>query len=212
MQNWSSRHTLRKIIDWSLTAKIGGSIIGLFWFLQWIRDEWLPQKWEERLRLINLIPHWHWYIWAILLLTVFLFGAFEGAVRWNRNEVAPLLGWPGTLQNGAFVLARRMRDFIQEFAKNNGGIPEIRPTNDENERIRMNAEATAWGMKFSQQFRVSLLEEAEKMVEKIRAQGVAIDLTAETILHQSVLFPNAVMLSAAYLMAGALSLSLTKPN
>ena len=205
-------HTFRKITEWSYTVKIGGAIVGLFWFLQWIRDEWLPQQWEERLRLINLIPHWHWYVWVILLLLVFLIGFFEGAVRWNRNEIAAMLGWPGTLQNEAFALARKMRDFVQEFAKTNGGIPKIHPTNDENERARMNAAASAWGMKFSQQFRVSLLGDVEKMVERIRAEGVPVDLTAETILNQSILFPNAVMLSAAYLMAGALSLSLNKPN
>ena len=164
------------------------------------------------MRLINLIPHWHWYVWEILLLLVFLIGFFEGAVRWNRNEIAAMLGWPGTLQNEAFTLARKMRDFVQEFAKTNGGIPKIHPTNDENERARMNAAASAWGMKFSQQFRVSLLGDVEKMVERIRAEGVPVDLTAETILNQSILFPNAVMLSAAYLMAGALSLSLNKPN
>jgi hypothetical protein len=55
--------------------------IGIFWFLQLIKDELLPEKWKERLRLLNLLPPRPWYIWVILLLVIALVGGLEGVVR-----------------------------------------------------------------------------------------------------------------------------------
>jgi len=98
MPRWKSfRYTVRSITRWSLTVKIGGVVIGVFWFLQLAKDELLPEEWEEHLRLLNLLPHFHWYIWVIICLSLALVGTLEGTMRWNKNEIAPMIGWPGSL-------------------------------------------------------------------------------------------------------------------
>lgn len=206
------RQVVRKIIHWSRAVKVGGALVSLFWFLQFIRDEFLPEDLGARMRLLNLLPHFHWYGWVILLLCVWIIGMFEGVVRWHNNEVAPILGLPGTLQHEAVALAGRMRDFIKRFVSENGLMPPVHPTTDEKERAQMAAASTAWGMKFSRQFRVELYDEVCAMAEKIRARGIPVDFSTEGNLTQALLSPNFVLLSAGILMAGGLALSLSKSN
>ena len=209
MSRWNSfRRTFESVVNWSLTVKIGGTIIGVFWFLQLIKDEFLPEDWEARLRLLNLVPHFHWYIWAILALLVFLVGTFEGTFRWNKNEIAPILGWPGTLQNNAFLEAKKIRDFVANFTSTNGRSPEIYPTDDPNARTRMQIAASDWNNLFSQQFRVNLQTEVEDIIDKIEAEGIPMDYAIQSVLSQPSLNPNSVMLLAGLVMAGGLSLTL----
>jgi len=204
------RGTAKKIISWSLVVKIGGSIVGLFWFVQWLRDEFVPQQWEERLRIINLIPHWHWYVRVILALLVCLIGSFEGIYRWNKHEIAPIIGWAGTLQNDAFVVAQEIRDFIAGFITRNGEIPKIYPSNSADEQARMHTAVSNWCVLFSQQFRVTLSDEVEQTIDKIRAQGIPMDYAIEGVLAQPTLNPNSVMLLSGLLMGGGLSLTLLR--
>jgi hypothetical protein len=206
----SIRGTAKKIVHWSLVVKIGGSIIGVFWFLQLIKDELLPEELEARLRLLNLIPHWPWYVWLILALLVCLIGLFEGTYRWNKHEVAPIIGWPETLQNEAFLLATKIRDFIEDFTDKNGLPPEIYPTGDENTRTRMQIAASDWNNRFTQQFRVNLRDEVGGVIDRIRAEGIPMDYAMEGILIQPHVNPNSVMLLAGLLMGGGLALTLKK--
>jgi len=208
MSGWNSfRVTIEAIVRWSLTVKIGGATISVFWFLQLIKDELLPEDWGARLRLLNLLPHLPWYEWAIALLVVFLVGAIEGTLRWNRNEIASILGWTGTLQNDAFLLARRIRDFITKFIADNGEMPRIYPTNDDNERMRMNVAVSDWCNRFTHLFRATLSGEIEDNLNKIRA-SVPLDFTIIGVLKQPTLDPNSLMLLTGLVMAGGLSLTL----
>jgi hypothetical protein len=200
--------TFKSIVRWSLTVKIGGAAIGLFWFLQWIKNELLPAATEERLRLLNLLPHFPWYIWVIICLSVALVGTFEGVVRWNKNEIAPILGWPETLQNDASLLARRIRDFIAKFIADNGEMPKIVPTGDDNERIRMNGEVSGWCLRFTSLFRATLADDALNIIRRIRAEGVEVDFTIAGVIEQPTLTPHAVMLLSGLLMAAGLSITL----
>jgi hypothetical protein len=211
MSKWVSMlRTLESITRWSLTVKVGGTIIGVFWFLQLIKDELLPERWEERLRLLNLLPHWPWYEWTIALLLVFLVGTIEGVIRWNGNEMAPILGWPGTLQNNSFMVAGKMRDFVQKFKADNGEVPRMYPTSDSSQQMRISAAISEWCTLFTRQFRVTLSDEVEDILNKIQAEGIPLDFTIVGVLEQPTLTPNSLLLVAGQLMAGGLSLTLKK--
>lgn len=173
MSRWGAfPATVKAIARWSLTVKIGSAAIAPFWFLQWIKNELLPAETEERLRLLNLLPHFHWYVWVIICLSVALVGSLEGMVRWNKNEIAPIVGWTGTLHNDAFLLARRIRDFIANFIVDNGEMPKLYPTNDNNERMRVNNEIGQWCNRFTARFRANLGDDVEKLLDRIKGEGI----------------------------------------
>jgi hypothetical protein len=208
MSRWKSlRRTIEAIFRWSLTVKIGGAAIGFFWFLQWIKNELLPAETEERLRLLNLLPHFHWYIWVILLLIVGLLGCLEGVVRWNRNEIVPIIGLEGTLQNEAFLLAKRIRDFVEQFVAENGEMPKFYPSVSQDEQTRMQVAMSEWCNRFTSLFRATLANEIEAMLRRIRALDAPMDFTFASTLKTQ-LGPSHVMLLASLLMGGGLATTL----
>jgi hypothetical protein len=199
-------HTAESISRWSLTYKIAGWAIGVYWFFQLIIG--LLHLEDRMMALQNHFPTLPWYGWVILLLAIALFGGLEGAVRWNKNEIAPILGWKGSLQNDAFLLARKIRDFVAQFIASNGDVPKLPITDDAKEKLRVSAEVGEWGNRFTAKFRATLADEIERTVQRLRAEGVEPDFTTLGVLSQPQLYPTAVLHLAGLLMAGALSLTL----
>ncbi|MGB9105961.1 MAG: hypothetical protein WCC59_14465 [Terriglobales bacterium] len=212
MPNHSLRayHTLEAITQRSLFVKVGGTAIGIFWFLQLVKDELLPEEWEGKLRLLNLLPHLHWYIWVILFLSVLLIGLVEGAIRWNSKDIAPILGWPGSLQNDAFQTASKMRDFIRTFISNNSEMPTLIVYSDEEKTRQAHREISEWCVRFTMLFRTTLDAEVRSTMGRIRAEGVPMDFSIMGLLDQASVSPDAVMSLAGLLMGAGLSLSLKK--
>jgi hypothetical protein len=204
----SIRNPLESIVRWSSAVKIGSTAVGLFWFLQAVKDELLPEEWEDRLRLVNLLPHFRWYVWVILLLGVWLVGVLEGVIRWHKHEIAPILGRPNTLHRETFVVAGKIRDFITKFIADNGEMPRLYPTADDKERIRMNTAISDWSIRFSQQFRIALHQEVKDTLHKIQAEGIALDFARTGVLNLPTIYPHNLMDLAGQLMAGGLALTL----
>src|ERR1039457_4578857 len=73
----------------------------------WIWDESVQPSLNslERPKLIELLHHLPWYAWVILLLILFIWQIGEHAyklIRKAEDQIVPIVGWPGTLQNDAF--------------------------------------------------------------------------------------------------------------
>jgi hypothetical protein len=156
----------------------------------------LPEKWETKLRLLNLLKRLHlpWYSWVISFLVVLLLGLLEGIIRWNIKTILPLIGLEGSLQNDAFQVAAKIRDFIGEFIRKNGKMP--------------NGETKEWCLKFTLLFRGTLNAEVRGMLARIEADGITMDSSISGLLDQAFLTPNVLMSVAGMLMGAGLSLSL----
>jgi hypothetical protein len=202
--------TLKAIARRSLTVKIGGTAIGIFWGLQLIKDELLPEKWEGKLRLLNLLPHFPLYIWGSLCAVIAVVVLVEGATRWNCVDIAPILGWPDSLHNNAFQTAAKIRDFIEDFISDNGEMPPITVYSDEEKTRQAHARISEWCIRFTMLFRSTLDTEVRDLLMRIRAEGIPLDFSIMGLLDQASVNPSTVMSVAGLLMAAGLSLSLNK--
>ena len=60
---------------------VANGVIGIYWLLEVLRDEFFSPAIQERFRLLNLIPHWQWRTWLLLILGVLLMSLLEGSYR-----------------------------------------------------------------------------------------------------------------------------------
>jgi hypothetical protein len=66
---------------WSPVTKLAYLIMATLWLLESIRDELLPSWYQEKFRLLNLIPRWQWRTRLILILALLLAALLEGSYR-----------------------------------------------------------------------------------------------------------------------------------
>ncbi len=80
--NWLKRRILvwKKVI-WGRTTAVFTGLWFLIGLILFIRDELLPPEYQEKWRILKLIPDWSWYFWIILGLVVVLGIVLEGAYR-----------------------------------------------------------------------------------------------------------------------------------
>lgn len=57
----------------------------------WFRDEFASPSWQEKLKILELLPSWPWYLWLALMLVVVLLGVIEGSYRLQRDAVGDRL-------------------------------------------------------------------------------------------------------------------------
>jgi hypothetical protein len=53
--------------------------------LAFIRDEFLPREWQQRLKIPHWLPEWRWYWWAIAALSATTISILEGSYREYRE-------------------------------------------------------------------------------------------------------------------------------
>jgi hypothetical protein len=150
-----------------LISRVVAGVISLFWFLQFVRDELLPTKYEEPLRLWNLLPHWSVSIWLAIAFGFLFLSFLEGTANWYRRKIAPLAGPLGSLQHSTAVLAADIGEFTRDFVRKHGPCPAMSPAADNVELER----SWQWEAKFSSAFRASsLLDRLKKVLDELRVQ------------------------------------------
>lgn len=72
---------VRPIWAWIVTGLLGFASL-----LAFLRDEFLPQELDQKLKLLNIAPHWQWYWWMIAFLSMFICVVIEGSFRASETS------------------------------------------------------------------------------------------------------------------------------
>ncbi len=60
-------------------------MVGVIWLLfgvaTTVRDNFLTPEEQQQFATLRLLPHWHWYVWVIGILALFLLMGFEGSLH-----------------------------------------------------------------------------------------------------------------------------------
>jgi hypothetical protein len=82
VDNWLSRRlTFWKHALWSPIVWVASGLFALYWILEFFRDEFGSPAIQDRFRLLNLIHHWQWRTWVLVVLGFLLASLLEGAFR-----------------------------------------------------------------------------------------------------------------------------------
>jgi hypothetical protein len=74
-------HTVIRRSAWPIFA----GLLSLVGSLAFIRDEFLPQVWQVKLKMPYWLPAWHWYWWIISALSWVIVAILEGSYREHRD-------------------------------------------------------------------------------------------------------------------------------
>lgn len=55
-----------------------------------LRDEFLTGEQKESWKLLNVLPHWSWELWAIIFLAILILVVLEGSYRLDRERQAKI--------------------------------------------------------------------------------------------------------------------------
>jgi hypothetical protein len=59
--------------------------LSLISLLAWLRDEFLSPSWQEKLKILNILPDWDWRTWAIAAAGVLIAAMLEGSYQAFRK-------------------------------------------------------------------------------------------------------------------------------
>ncbi|MGB8524416.1 MAG: hypothetical protein WCD43_15740, partial [Candidatus Acidiferrales bacterium] len=63
-----------------------GILCSLLPLLAWGRDEFLSSDIQERWKILELLPHWHWWVWVVVFLSLLLPAVLEASYRVIRDQ------------------------------------------------------------------------------------------------------------------------------
>jgi len=122
-------YALRMIWKYSRVLRVIDIIFGVFWFVQFARDEFVKPDIALRWRVIDLVPPLPWWVWLSGLYVLLLCTVLEAISGWYKAEVSPFIGLPGSLQHRAISLAAKLLQIIHEYTTAHP-MPQTQPDSD----------------------------------------------------------------------------------
>jgi hypothetical protein len=76
---------------------LSGLLMGCLYVATWFRDNTLSKEWQDKLATQKYLPHWEWYQWVLMLVSLALVSVFwNGYKAWrdSNEEVTKLQAGP----------------------------------------------------------------------------------------------------------------------
>lgn len=108
-------YALKMIWKYSRILRIVDIAFGVFWFVQFVRDEFVNAEIAGRMRVIDFLPSFPWWAWLGGLYVLLLCTLLEAISSWYKAEVFPLIGLPGSLQHKTMWMAAKLLQIIREY-------------------------------------------------------------------------------------------------
>jgi hypothetical protein len=133
-------HHALSVIGRPIWLAIVGAPFAVVGFLTWIRDELAPVELRERLKVLELLPHWRWQNWVITGLVVVFVFVFERSFRIAKRDAEKIE-----------ILEKRLKPKIRVvFHADNRGVgrtpvifqnPQLGPQQYDSKVVRLHIEA-----------------------------------------------------------------------
>jgi len=152
-------YALKMIWKYSRVLRVVDIVFGVFWFVQFARDEFVKPELAARMRVIDFLPRLPGWVWLSGLGVLLIFTVLEGISGWYKAEVSPFIGLPGSLQHKAMSLSARLLRIAHEFTTAN---PTPRTQSESEQDVLL--ERWNWEKAFTAVFRARVRDDLRVLV------------------------------------------------
>jgi hypothetical protein len=155
----------QEIFECSRVMKWLSGGVAIFWGLQAFRDEFMSPELADRLRIVNLLPHWSIKTWIIVVLTSVLLTFLEGVLSWHARRLAPIIGPIGSFPSNITEASAAIAQCVYRFTEKNGMPPSPRAADGETLQHLWN-----WEKRLSAEFAFNCKEKVRVIANRLEAE------------------------------------------